>query len=414
MRKLLVIFTFISFLSLAQTVTPSYLKPGTWRGVLLLDRERNIELPFNFDLVFKNKTQLVIRNAGEKILVDEITMTKDSFNFKMPVFDSEFRTKITDKGAIEGVWINNARKDKNIIPFKAQFGNPNRFDFPADKPHTFYEGQWETTFSPGTADSSKALGVFKHEGGSVYVTGTFLTETGDYRYLEGMMSRGKLYLSCFDGAHAFLFTAESDGVNIVRGMFYSGIHWQEPWEAKRNPNYKLKDPESITTLKTPDEKVSFSFPNLDKKTVTLNDEKFKNKVVIIQLMGSWCPNCMDETAYLAKLYKQYKTKGLEIVAVAYEKTDDFEKNKKNISRLKAKFGVEYEMLVTGLTGKAKASESMAFLNKVSAFPTTIILDRKHNVKSIYTGFSGPGTGKEYENYKAKTESLLTQLLLKKD
>ncbi len=414
MRKLLFIFTLISFVSSAQTSPPSNLKAGTWRAVLLLDRERNIELPFNFDLVFKNKTQLVIKNAGEKIVVDEITMTKDSFNFKMPVFDSEFRTKITSEGAIEGIWINHARKDKNIIPFKAQYNNPKRFDFPADKPHTFYTGNWETTFSPGTADSSKALGVFKHEGGSVYVTGTFLTETGDYRYLEGMMSRGKLYLSCFDGAHAFLFTAENDGVNIVRGNFYSGVHWQEPWIAKRNDNYKLKDPESITTLKTPDEKVSFSFPNLDKKTVSLNDEKFKNKVVVIQIMGSWCPNCMDETAYLSKVYKQYKIKGLEVVALAYEKSEDFEKNKKNITRLKNKYGVEYEMLITGLSGKAKASESMAFLNGITAFPTTIILDRKHNVKSIYTGFSGPATGKEFENYKAKTESLLTQLLLKKD
>ena len=135
---------------------------------------------------------------------------------------------------------------------------------------------------------------------------------------------------------------------------------------------------------------------------------------MIQIMGSWCPNCMDETAYLSKVYKQYKNKGLEIVALAYEKTDDFEKNKKNISRLKTKYGVDYEVLVTGLTGKTKASESLSFLNGITAFPTTIILDRKHNVKSIYTGFNGPATGKEFELYKAKTESLLTQLLLKKD
>jgi len=122
---------------------------------------------------------------------------------------------------------------------------------------------------------------------------------------------------------------------------------------------------------------------------------------------------MDETAYLAKVYKQYKNKGLEVVGIAYEKSDDFEKNKKNVSRLKTKFGVEYELLITGLTGKAKASESMPFLNSVSAFPTTIILDRKHNVKSIYTGFNGPATGQEFELYKRKTESLLTELLLQK-
>ncbi|MBK7669725.1 MAG: TlpA family protein disulfide reductase [Sphingobacteriaceae bacterium] len=195
-------------------------------------------------------------------------------------------------------------------------------------------------------------------------------------------------------------------------MFY-GISGSEDWIAVRNEKFKLKDPEGITTLKSPNEKVSFSFPNLEKQTVTLNDAKFDNKVIVIQIMGSWCPNCMDESAYLAKVYKQYKNKGLEIVALAYERSDDFEKNKKNLSRLKTKYGIEYEMLITGLTGKAKASESLPFLNSIAAFPTTIILDRKHNVKSIYTGFNGPATGKEYELYKKKTESLLTELLLKK-
>jgi thiol-disulfide isomerase/thioredoxin len=129
-------------------------------------------------------------------------------------------------------------------------------------------------------------------------------------------------------------------------------------------------------------------------------------------MGTWCPNCMDETAYLAEVYKKYKVRGLEVVALAYEKTTDPEKVKRNITRLKEKFGVEYEILVTGLSGKKKASESMPFLNSVAAFPTTLILDRNHKVKSIYTGFNGPATGKEYENYKAKTESTIIQLLLK--
>ena len=82
-------------------------------------------------------------------------------------------------------------------------------------------------------------------------------------------------------------------------------------------------------------------------------------------------------------------------------------------RLIKRYGVDYEVLMTGLSGKDRASESLPFLNGIVAFPTTIILDRKHKVKTIYTGFSGPATGKEYENYKSKTESLITELLLKK-
>ncbi len=391
------------------------IKQGIWRGVLTLDKEKKLELPFNFNVErVEDKIYIIIKNAGEEITIDEIKFKGDSLIFKMPVFDSEFRTKITNENTLDGYWINYARKDKNVIPFKAVAGKTARFDFLPGKPLTFYEGKWECDFSPGTADSSKAIGVFKHENNSVYVTGTFLTETGDYRYLEGMMFQGKLYLSCFDGAHAFLFIAESgNGTSITKGDFYSGMHHHENWIAKRNDNFKLRDPESITYMVSPKGKLDFGFPDSEKKIVSLHDEKYKGKVVIIQIMGTWCPNCMDETKYLAGIYKKYKKDGLEIIALDYERTDNWEKSKSNVARLKSKFGVEYDILITGLTGKEKASESLQFLNGITAFPTTLILDRDHKVRTVYTGFSGPATGKEYENYTAKTQSLLEELLLKK-
>src|SRR5206468_1545696 len=127
-------------------------------------------------------------------------------------------------------------------------------------------------------------------------------------------------------------------------------------------------------------------------------------------MGSWCPNCMDETAYLAQIYKLYKNKGLEIIAIAYEKTGDFEKAKSNVLRMKNRYNADYEMLITGLTGKEKASESLPFLNGIMAFPTTIIIDKKHLARSVYIGFNGPATGKAYEEYKRKTEMLINKLI----
>ena len=145
------------------------------------------------------------------------------------------------------------------------------------KPNPIYEGKWEVTFSPQTKDSSKAIGVFTHSNGSSYVTGTFLTETGDYRYLDGMMYNGMLYLSCFDGSHAYLFTAENNNAEITNGHFYSGTAWEEPWIGKRNDAFKLNDPETITKLKTETSKVEFSFNNVLDKKVTLNDMRYKNK-----------------------------------------------------------------------------------------------------------------------------------------
>lgn len=400
---------FFIFILLVNFSFAAKLKPGTYRAVLVLDTINKIELPFNFDVVKKGKKlQIIIKNAEEKIVVDEITIKGDSVNFKMPVFDTEFRTKLVN-GNLQGVWINHYRKEKNTIPFKAEFNNTNRFPFVPGKQNPYFEGRWETTFSPGKADSSKAIGVFNHIEQTDYIHGTFLTETGDYRFLEGMKVVNKLYLSCFDGSHAFLFIAEHKDDKFT-GTFYSGAHWKENWTAVKNEKFKLREADEITTIKNTNEKLTFSFPNLEGKTITLTDKKFENKPVIIQIMGSWCPNCMDESAYLSGVYKEYQKQGLEIIALAYEKTNDYEISKKQVTRLKTKFDIRYEILITSLTGKEKASESMAALNKIIAFPTTIFLNKQHDIVKIHTGFSGPATGNDYLAFKQKTEALINQLI----
>jgi thiamine pyrophosphokinase len=119
---------------------------------------------------------------------------------------------------------------------------------------------------------------------------------------------------------------------------------------------------------------------------------------------------MDESAYLSQLYKQYSGKGLEIIALAFEKTTDFEKAQKQVMRLKTKLAIDYDILITGQTGKDKASETLSALNKISAFPTTIYLNKQHQVVKIYTGFSGPATGNGYTIFKQQTEALITKLL----
>lgn len=408
MNRTYYIFVLIFFLSVNKQTAQS-LKKGIWQGILTLNETEKIELPFNFETKLQNKKNvLVIWNAEERILVDEVTLKKDSLNFKMPVFDSEFKTKNYGDSLI-GVWINHSRTTKNIVPFKAYFGKTQRFNFNPGKANPIYEGKWEVTFSPGTADSTKAIGAFK-QAGTNYCTGTFLTETGDYRYLDGIQHNGKIYLSCFDGSHAFLFTAQSNGVEITNGVFYSGMHWKEPWIGKRNEAFKLKDAESITQLNPGFESINFSFMNGKKEKISINDARYKNKVVIVQLLGSWCPNCMDETAYLSKLYKTYNKKGLEIIGLAYERTNDFSKAAANVERLKKRFAVDYEILITGLTGKEKASESLPMLSKIEAFPTMLIIDRKGKVVQIHTGFSGPATGEAYEAFKNKTENLINTII----
>lgn len=391
-----------SFISFSQT----RINEGLWRGVLKLDLKQHIDLPFTFNVFYADgQPTFTIFNAEENIVVDEVEQKGDSIFLKMPVFDSEFRLRLFP-GLLQGNWINHSRKEKNVIPFEAVLGQTKRFPSNALLRSNF-EGRWECTFSPGLKDSSKAVGVFKQK--MQIVTGTFLTETGDYRYLEGVADGNKLSLSCFDGAHAFLFTATIDDKKMLTGTFYSGIHFTEKWVAKQNEKFELRDPFSISSA-VKKEPMEFSFPNVEGKKVSLSDPKFNDKVVIIQIMGSWCPNCMDETAYLSDVYNRFQKKGVEIIALAYERTDNFEKAKQNVARMRDKFGAGYEFLITGMSGTENAKKSMPWLSTVAAFPTTIYLNKKHEIVKVYTGYNGPATGSAYTKMKEGTENLLNDLL----
>ena len=395
-----------------------HLKEGAWRGILTLVDSTGLILPFNFDLTNKNdSTSIIIHNAEENITVTEISFPAgadpektDSIVIKMPVFDSEFRCKIIGDTMLVGNWINHSRKDKNVIPFTAVYGATNRFDCPEYKDNFPFEGRWKCLFSPNEPDSSHAIGIFKTSAHTA--TGTFLTETGDYRYLQGCVFGKYMLLSCFDGSHAFAFHAEIMEDSTIWGEFYSGLHHHETWIAWKNSEFRLRNADSLTYLKPGFSKVDFVFPSIDNKKVALSDEKYKNKVTILQIMGSWCPNCMDETMFLTELHNKYKAQGLEVFALAFEKTDDFEKAKHNVGRLKNKYNSNYDFLVTGFQSK-DADKALPMLNHVMSFPTTIFIDKKGAVRKIRTGYSGPATGVEYDKFVKEINSFVEILLSEK-
>ena len=275
-------------------------------------------------------------------------------------------------------------------------------------------GRWTTVFVDEKGKPDTTVGEFKQAGSKL--TGTFLTTTGDYRYLEGVISGNKLYLSTFDGGHAFLFTADiNDNKDIVNGEYYDGYAEVSKWTAYRNENAKLPDAYSLTYLKPGYKKIAFTFPDINGNKVSLTDARFKNKVVIIQMMGSWCPNCMDETNFLVNsYYKKYHPKGVEIIGLAYERTTDPVKSKATLQQLKNRFNIPYTILITGYTpSKGDPMKSLPALANYMGFPTTIIIDKKGDVARIHTGFSGPGTGKYYTEFIAEFEKLTNNLLAEK-
>lgn len=382
---------------------------GPWRATL---QTPGGELPFGMEIFRftqddRNGDSIVaqIINAEERILITDIKQDGDTVFMRLPVFDSEIRAKVIDS-TLNGYWIDhNRRTDSSTyrIPFHAQYGLDYRF-----APTTggeAIEERWEVTFSPNAPAESKAVGVFKY--GADYVEGTFLTETGDYRYLEGMTRADSIFLSCFDGAHAFLFKAKITG-DSMSGMFWSGKHYSEPWIAVLNPDFELRDPDSLTFLTPGYERFEFSFPDTDSNLVSLDD--FWGKVVIVQIMGSWCPNCMDESRFFADAWRRYHDDGLEIVALAFEKTRDFNTARERVLRMKQNLEIPYTVLIAGYRDPQEVAQKLPALNHVMSYPTSIFIDRAGKVRRIHTGYSGPATGGAFVEFAAEFDEFVQSLL----
>jgi thiol-disulfide isomerase/thioredoxin len=384
------------------------LKPGIWRGVT--KTAAGVEIPFNFEISNPNgRTQLTVINGAERIAVPDVTIKADSVFIRMPLFDSQFRLKLVN-GNLTGKWIRNLGTRYAVMDLKATPNTSWRFATP-QKPAFNITGRWSAVFGYGPK-KDVTVGEFKQTGAQL--TGTFLSTTGDYRYLEGVVTGNRLYLSCFDGGHNYLFTATVSNQKITGGKLYAGLTSVDPWSAVRNEKAKLPDAYSLTALKPGYKKIAFSFKDMNGHKVSLTDKRFKNKVVVVQILGSWCPNCMDETAYLVNYYKKYHPKGVEVVGLAYERTNDFAKSRRTLQQLKTRFNIQYPLLITGYTPvNNDPAKSLPMLAKVVGFPTTIIIDRKGDVRKIHTGFSGPGTGKYYTEFKAEFEKLTDELVAEK-
>lgn len=386
------------------------MQQGKWRGILLIDKtdSRNV-LPFIFEF---SKTgtggmEMTIINADEKIKADEVTMKGDSVFIKMPVFKDEIHAKIIRNDSLAGQYFHFGSKSSYGIPFYATTKQKNRFSETGVKSLIDVSGRWETTMQPGDSDEYKIIGEFRQTGSRV--TGTFLTTSGDYRYLEGIAEGNKFLLSCIDGAHTLLFKAEitPDG-KLDNGVLIGGPAWVEKWQAVKNENAKLPDPEKQSSIKEGTGIVNFKFKDLNGNDVSLSDKKFAGKNIVLQIMGSWCPNCMDETRLYSELYKTYKDKGFEFIGLCFE-SNNYDESKARIERFVNQLNAGYTFLYAGEVGNKQVLTALPFMKDFKGYPTTIYLDKNHKPLKVFTGFSGPGTGEHYEKLKTEIINYLNSL-----
>src|SRR5690606_18267938 len=377
---------------------------GSWLAQIEVSESR--ALPFNFTLSKEGKGGYIMKiyNAQEEIIVDEIELRGDSLHIRMPVFE----------GYLTGTFTNTEMQGKFVEPSKgrsvnfiAVHGPEYRFQVKEDAGANI-SGIWETYFNINRDNEYAAKGIFMQNDN--HVKGTFRTKTGDYRFLEGVVTGDSLKMSAFDGAHVYLFLAQVSD-STLEGKFYSGNHSVQNFMAARNEVFELPEAESLTHLKEGYDRFDFSFPDMDGNMVSLQDHRFKDKVTLVQIMGTWCPNCLDETRFYVEFLENHPNLDLEFVALAFEYAKTPEKAFEAIARLKERAHVPYPILLAqyGTSNKQLAHEKLPMLDHILSYPTTIYIDKKGEVRMIHTGFNGPATGDKYEEFKERFSEVIKEM-----
>ncbi len=364
----------------------------------------NSILPFKFELLStSNQLIMKVENDKETLIYDDIVFEDDSMKIFMPPYDAVIIAKIEGE-SLNGRYLK--EESGKEAKFNARISDKPKFM--SDKKANFsLDGKYKTVFRP--ENPYPGLGLFTQNGNNV--SGTFRKNTGDTRFLSGITFGDSILLSTFDGAHPYLIKAEKKGDTIFGNLHYYSNSITEFWMIK-DDDYDLADSKSLTKLKDGFQSINFNFKDINGEFISLNDEQFKNKVVVVQILGTWCPNCLDETQFFLSYLKENPDENLAFIGLSVEAAKTEERAMKRISNMIDKFDIPYPILLAqyGSTDKETFLKKIPMLENIISYPTTIIIDKNGKVNSIHTGFNGPATGQAFIDYKKDFKSEIKGLL----
>lgn len=398
MKFLILFFTFLPLILFSQT-----LKPGKWGGEIKYTSE---SVPLAFEIGYPNGEipEITFINGKERRVVKNAIIKGDSITIPMDPFDVAIKVKITAMG-MTGSYIKYYRGVE--LPFSAAFGKA-RFVKKSTKPSPIkLSSRWSMTFNPETNDSSIAVGLFTLQGSAV--TGTILTGVSDYRYFEGILDGDSIKMSSFDGAHAFKIVGKKTEGKWTGKMIFDD-NYSEPWIAVSNPNAALPDPFKVVKLEPGIHKPYYDLLSAGSGKGAIDEGAYEEKVLIIQIFGTWCPNSHDETSYLVDWYAKNKNKNVAILASSYEANYSQEYGLKRLAEYKAMNNIPYDLVLGGRLSKTSAAMPFPFMDKIKAFPTLVIVDKQGYARYVHSYFNGPATGSYYQAFDKRFNDIIEQLL----
>lgn len=385
---------------------------GSWHATL---HSPGGPLPFGLELGERDGTlRAFLINGSERIEVPRVEFDGSRLLLGIDHYDSSISATLDRRGErMDGNWRRTSAgaNSETRLPFSAVRKVEARFPVEPGQADDLssaerFAGRWTVDFEKS---DDPAVAEFDVDDAGV-VAATFLTTTGDYRFLAGNVHGDRLRLSVFDGAHAFLFDARLQDDGSLLGDFWSRDTWHESWTARLDPQANLADGFKQTRWVDGADLGALRYPDLDGTPRSLADPAFAGAARILLVFGTWCPNCTDATRHLVELHKRFRDRGLSIVGLAFEMTGDLERDTEQVRRYADYHGIDYPLLVAGLSDKTEATKAFPLIDQVRAFPTTVFLDAGGRVKAVHSGYSGPATGEAHRHLRERFEDLILEML----
>lgn len=366
---------------------------------------QNQTLPFKLER--QSTDSWILWNGKERIPLDQVVVDGDSLKFPILVFDAWIKIPKNPGTVFSGSY---SKGDARVPGYQMSFlGKMSKDQSPYNSALSKTKGTEEFLIYFLDKTGHKAdSGILRisHFQDSKHVEATILTETGDFRYLNGSLSEKELRLSTFDGGHTYLFEAEKANGRFVGRFFYSRF----------GSDRVLIEPSNGRKLNSGFKQAGgfFSFSALDKNGTrhTEKDADLIGQPLVVQLMGTWCPNCMDESRFLAEMFPTVKSK-VNIIGLAFERKFDKDYGFNRIDLVQKKLKLPYPVFLAGPASKDSASLLLPSIAPVQAFPTTVFVKPDGSILKVHSGFTGPATGTDYLNWKEEFLRLVDELASKK-
>lgn len=391
---------FFLFVSLQTWAGPATPKAGVWRFELRYPN--HVAVPFLMELEpGKKGWSATLINGPERIAIEDIRVEKGRWILPLQTYQNQLELEVRSKNSIVGHFVKTNKSPVERIPVRGEPGALRRFERSSPKPEMNLAGKWAMEITEDNGTKGQAIALFDQTG--MTLTASILTPTGDYRYIDGVVFGKQFESAEFDGVFNFVFRGQLYGDTLTGEIASKTI---SRFTAKRDDKAVLPDPYKQTSA----DKIEFRFPDTAGKEFSLEDEAFKGKPVIVQIFGSWCPNCMDELNFLGPWYLENRAKGIEVVALSFERANTPEEARSHLSMVVRKRAIPYPVLLVTSTKEDTPDKKLPGLKNFLSFPTTIFLNKKHQVHKVHTGFSGPGTGLYYEEFKKSFQQTVAELM----